>query len=75
MREHVFFGIGVIVEGEDDLVTKPAPPTNAEGCRYVRGAQGAPTDRAHDPGPNADENRSLVNVNKRFSSHPACPRL
>jgi hypothetical protein len=56
-------------------VTKPAPPTNAEGCRYVRGAQGAPTDRAHDPGPNADENRSLVNVNKRFSSHPACPRL
>ncbi len=36
----------VIVEGGDDVVKKPAPPTNAEGCRYVRGAQGAPTDRA-----------------------------
>ena len=35
----------VIVEGDDELVKKPAPLTNAEGCRYVRGAQAVPTDR------------------------------
>jgi hypothetical protein len=28
----------VIVEGGDDVVKKPAPLTNAEACRYVRGA-------------------------------------
>ncbi len=46
MREHVFFGIGVIVEGEDDLVTKPAPPTNAEGCRSFGGPGRADESRA-----------------------------
>ena len=28
----------VIVEGGDDVVKKPVPLTNAEACRYVRGA-------------------------------------
>jgi hypothetical protein len=35
----------VIVEGDDNLVKKPAPLTNDEGCRYVRGAQAVPTNR------------------------------
>lgn len=35
----------VIVNGDDDLVKKPAPLTNAEGCRYVRGAQAVSTNR------------------------------
>jgi hypothetical protein len=29
----------VIVEGDVDLVKKPAPLSNVEGCRYVRDAQ------------------------------------
>jgi AcrR family transcriptional regulator len=35
----------VIIEGEGDLVKKPAPLLTADGSRYVRDAQPAPTNR------------------------------
>jgi hypothetical protein len=66
----------VIVGGGDDVVKKPAPLTNAEACRSFGVPRPCrPIASRHDSGPNADENRSLVNVNNGFSSHPACPRL